>query len=152
MTNEQRAARIIETCRKYGSDATNFRDAVHEAHHALDAGVKPGKWDRESIHKKLIGVPYKTKSNDWGEYRVRTNRAELLRYEVEARAVEQLVCRALKIDIEDVEHWAWYAVIEMQKGCGFSLPLERFAQIVERRMRSSDKTKSYVERVLALGD
>jgi hypothetical protein len=103
------AAKIIAWARSKGSDVMDLRDAAHEASHCLQ--VKPRRWDRESIHSKVMrkGVRFAAIS------------------ELEARAVERLVCAA-----HGVEHdWAGYeftAFIEASKS-GIWLPKDLGAHI-----------------------
>lgn len=127
------AEKIIKAIRARGSDATDLRDAAHEAHHALDAKAK--KWDRESIHRALM----------------RRHRCALLRSEVMARAVEQIVCTRLGVDPKgDVEKWALVACLESIK---YGLPHtdpSTFAAMVCREMSGAEAIAAS-DAVIALG-
>ncbi len=151
MTKAQRADRIIETVRKYGSDTDNLRDAAHEAHHALDSGLAKGKWQRENIHKKLLGIRLNAEHDGFGNYkRIRTPLWQLIAYEMDARAVEQLVCKELDVEIKPIEHWAHISFMEAMKNIQTTFPIERFILGVNMRVEHN-RVRGYVNSVLALG-
>lgn len=73
---------VVAWARAQGSDTREVRDAAHEASHAVELRVND--WHRESIHAAVMELPP----------------VERARTEVEARAVEQLVCEALGVHHE----------------------------------------------------
>jgi hypothetical protein len=120
---------IIRAVRARGSDARDLRDAAHEACHAIEADAH--SWERESIHRAV--------RRDLDMYRA----------EVNARAVEQIVCRRLGVAIETVRHWAFICGMESIKfGYGFPHP-EVIALDVACAM-GSDEAWSLADDVCAL--
>lgn len=103
------ADEIVAWVRSKGSDTDNLRDAAHEASHALE--VRPRRWDRESIHRKLV----------------RKGKTFLVRTELEARAVERVVCGALGVK-HDWEGFEFLAFVEASKS-GVWLPKDLGAHI-----------------------
>lgn len=95
ITSEQ----LIAAVRANGNDARDLRDAAHEAHHALEAKVKRGKWDRETIHCAVMKMGL----------------GRAIQSEIMARAVEQIVCADLCADCGTVEEWAMVACMEALK-------------------------------------
>lgn len=100
---------LLAAIRSRGVDSNDLRFAVHEACHALQWRVtKP--WTSDNIHAKkpkphrIFGV------------------AGGVRDEIQARAVEQLVCRRLGIDCGSVEQWAQVCWMETLKNERISLP------------------------------
>lgn len=111
-------ADIIAAVRALGSDAGDLRDAAHEAHHALDARVPRGRWDRQTIDRAV--------------FRMGAKRAAFS--EVMARAVEQLVCADLGVPCDSVEDYAAIAVLEAA-GAGLDLgSANDFAALVRHAM------------------
>lgn len=75
------------------------RDAAHEAAHYVQAGAK--SWHRERLHKAL-------------SKKAHHQRAGLVRFELEARGVEMIICK--KFDIEyDLKHWSFITWMETSK-------------------------------------
>lgn len=126
---------VVQAVRAMGSDARDLRDAAHEAHHALDAGVKPGCWDRETIHNALV----------------RIGRAEGLASEVMARAVEQLVCADFGVPYGDEERWITIACLELAKG-GLGVPSIEWMVNAVRHAKASPESRKAADRVLAVVD
>lgn len=124
---------IIAAVQARGNDATTLRDAAHEAHHALSAGLD-GPWDRESIHAAVMAM----------------GRGEAAADEIMARAVEQIVCRDFGIDCGSVKDWAMYACIESIKS-GIAYPsLNWFVERVNDYMKTR-AAREAADRVIALG-
>lgn len=90
------AAKIIAYVRSRGSDAKTLRDAAHEAHHALTTRAK--KWDRASIDAAV--------KRSWRDYSMRVVD------EINARAVEQIVCADLGVVIDGPKKWAFVTCME----------------------------------------
>jgi hypothetical protein len=91
-----RADLLVEEIRRRGSDAVDLRDAAHEAHHALSAGVK-GRWTRVNIAAAIK----KKRRPGWASFD-----------EVLARAVEQIVCATLDTPCPTVESCALTSSLE----------------------------------------
>ena len=114
---------IIAAIRANGSDATDLRDAAHEACHALQWGVKK-KWTRENIHAKKP-KPHRI----FGDIGVRD--------EIDARAVEQLVCARLGVECGSVDHWAHICWMESLHNERVLLPAgDWLADQIRLQMRS----------------
>ena len=129
------AERFVAAVRERGSDATTVRDAAHEAHHALDAGLSD-LWEREAIHEALCE---------------KRSGAHLWLAEIEARVIEQLVCEALGADPGgSLDHWLCVSAMEAIK---YRLPFAGHAISLRyaERMRSDAKVLAAYEAVLALG-
>lgn len=128
------AEAVIAAVRARGSDATDLRDAAHEAAHAFDGGAK--RWDRDSIHAALLRLPHP--------------RADMFRSEVLARTVEQIVCADLGVDCGTVEKWAGVAVREAAHyGIAFS-DYDTFLRLVRQYMDGREARK-VADRVIDLG-
>lgn len=127
------ASRIIGAVQARGNDATNLRDAAHEACHALDYAVE-GPWDRESIHDARP-----------------PERSSAIASEIRARAVERLVCERLGQPIENPDHWLFIAVMETTRDYGGSLPLAVWKSAVADAEKQP-ATLRLVDAVLALGE
>lgn len=127
------AASVIAAIRVCGSDATDLRDAAHEAHHALSAGVV-GKWDRERIHRAVV----------------RLGRSGEVRDELMARAVEQLVCAHFRVKIDPVSRWAFVSAMEAIKFRRPFLSPSEAAGAIERLM-DSVYGREAAQRVIELG-
>lgn len=78
------------------------RDAVHETVHVLQSGYKPKHlvWDREELHEALVAKAEKLAAD-----RIRPD-LMLVRFELQARAVEMLACKRLGLDYV-IEDWAF---------------------------------------------
>lgn len=90
---------IVAWVRCMGSDTTDVRDAAHEASHALEFGCE--RWDRRSIDVAAFAPQ---------------NRRLLVSSEVEARAVERIVCEEVGVPYEPLK-WADVCLLE-QAGLG----------------------------------
>ena len=82
--------RLIAGVRARGAQPRDLRDAAHEAAHALRTGLA-GRWTRDRIHAAVLAAAPEPH--------------DLLAAELEARAVELLVCQQLG-ELYDIEHWA----------------------------------------------
>lgn len=141
------AANIITAVRKGGSDARDVRDAAHEVAHVFQVKRASrrfiGTYDRENIHKQLERISRRDAAIRF--------EVQLVVYEYEARAVEWLVCDALKVPYE-VDHWVDIMLIETMSTMGVLIPGgvdENRNRIESYRKRT--KTLAIVEKVLALG-
>lgn len=130
----RQATFIVEAVRMCGSDTTEIRDAAHEAHHALFAGVPVGLWQRETIHARLC---------------LGAQRSDLIAYELDARAVEKLVCETLDVEYDD-EHWLMMMCIETIKTVGVCPPDKDLRAGIASRLRSPAIHEA-VRAVLSLG-
>jgi hypothetical protein len=74
------------------------RDAVHETVHQIQSGART--YDRELLHERLC--------------RKAADRSTLVRFELQARAVEMLACHEFGIKY-DIEHWAFVMWLETAK-------------------------------------
>lgn len=130
--HKTQAEALVSAVRAKGSDATDARDAAHEAAHALSWGVTK-KWTRDNIHAKKPRIA-----------------ADGVYDELTARAVEALVCKRLGIPHE-VKQWAFVMVMEMIKNEKIALPSVDWASAgIELRMKTSI-AKELAADVLALG-
>lgn len=127
------AESIIAAIRKRGSDAIELRDAVHEAHHALFAGAR--KWDRDSIHRALRKFPRWMQAAD----------------ELMARAVEQLVCKQLGVEIDGIEKWAHVSVMEAMSYRIPFMPYDDCLRGIQNAL-NHESAKNYAARIIALGE
>ena len=88
-------------------DCHELRDAVHETVHVLQCRSRT--YEREALHEKLCrqaeSEAHETGLNDT---------TLLVRYELQARAVEKLTCEHFKIPY-DIEHWAFIMWMETAK-------------------------------------
>jgi hypothetical protein len=121
-TKEQVAAGVITWARRMGSDTDNVRDAAHEASHAIEFGC--ARWDR-GIDKAAFAP---------------TNRRLLVSSEVDARAVERIVCEELGVPYVP-HYWANICLLE-QAGLGFYRAFpptpEALVSAIEQRMERDD--------------
>jgi hypothetical protein len=81
--------------RPHRGESDNLRDAAHETFHALT--VKAKTWERDVVHAKLVR---------------KFDRAELWMHEMQARAVEQLVCKRYGIDCGPLDEWVFTSIRE----------------------------------------
>ncbi len=130
------ATGLLAAIRARGSDAKTLRDAAHEAHHALVADVRT-TWTRDHIHEALIAFCDERPGH-------------LVTEELDARAVEQLVCQRLGVDCGAVDKWAAVCWFETVKSIGVALPSPAWiADLVRERMQQSAIVAA-ADRVLAL--
>lgn len=127
------AADIIAAVRACGSDATDLRDAAHEAHHAIEAGVPAGQWDRETIHAAVMAM----------------GRGKAAASEVMARAVEQIVCADLGVDCGAVEKWSFWACLEAVKS-GTTFPGPTWFANAVRTVMATPSARAAADAVKAL--
>lgn len=121
MTAEQ----VVAAIQARGSDATDLRDAVHEAHHAVVTKLKR-PWERERIHQALLRMPRVRK---WGL-------SMLVMEEIDARAVERLACERFGVPY-DAERWAMAAAMETCKTFGVGMQLDWWTARIEERAKSA---------------
>jgi hypothetical protein len=125
---------LIAAWQACGSDTNDLRDGAHEAHHALDAGLR-GPWDRERIHAALVR-------------KARGQRSTLLGYEIDARAVEHLVC--VEFDVpHDIDHWSMWACMEAIK-TGVPTPTPSMFGDAVRRVMDTPRIRKAAARVMNL--
>ena len=129
---------IIAEVRKRGNEpiGSGLRDAAHEAFHALTVKAGPKSWQREKVHAKLVR---------------KFMRAELWLHEMEARAVEQAVCKALGVECGSVEQWVFTSSMEAIKR---GLPYGEYnpsLAYVERYMTTA-ACGEWAAKILALGE
>lgn len=110
---------IVLWARSMGSDADTVRDAAHESSHALEFGLV--SWDRRSIDVAAFAPKH---------------RRILVSSEVDARAVERIVCEELGLPYEPMK-WANVCLLEQAKlGLYRAFPPTAAALVeaIERRM------------------
>lgn len=129
---------IIAAIRARGNNATDLRDAAHEAHHALQFDVKPGKWNRETIHRAIV----KGGRRAFGE---------AVFDEIRARAVEQIVCADYGVETgASLEAWAMTSFMEAGKNSGIWTPSDfDWAGKIRERM-ATPAARADADRVIAL--
>lgn len=88
---------IVAWARSMGSAADTVRDAAHEASHALEFGCV--RWDRRSVDEAAFAP---------------RNRSLLVTSEIDARAVERIVCEELGLTYEPLR-WAEICLLEQAK-------------------------------------
>jgi len=137
-----KASAVIAAVRARGSDASDVRDAAHEAYHALQSRLR-GKWTRARIHDAVRRQARRE--------RVLGERSVLVHHEVYARAVEQLVAAKCGVDPGSVEQWALISVLEAA-GSGIQIEsIEWFIGKVRKAMESTS-AKTVATRILALAE
>ena len=124
---------LVRIVRSRGSDAEDPRDAAHEAAHALRWGVRK-RWTRDNIHAK------KPEARAYG-----------IADEMEARAVEQIVCGRIGYACGSIEKWAETCWFETLKNEGIALPSPAWIVGCVRRRLDDPGALALAERVLALG-
>lgn len=129
----QKAEKLLLALRARGVDSTDLRHSVHEAVHAFDAKLPEGEWSNERVAAAMK--------------RIGPGRAA--RSEVMARAVEQLVCKRVGIEIRPIEHWAGISVMEAIK---FGDPFLTFRQAEEamKNAMESLEAKLIADRICGL--
>lgn len=96
-----------------GTKGPDVRDAVHEAAHAISFGLD-APWTRARIDRAAGREP-----------------REKFRQEALARAVEQLVCERLGVEIDPLDMRAATAALEAIKLDRYSAPLEAWVRVIE---------------------
>jgi hypothetical protein len=129
-TTIPQALAIVEWTRANGSDATNVRDAAHEASHALELDCE--SWDRATIDDAARAL----------------RPGESAASEVLARAVEQLVCEALGIQ-HNWDEFMLIACLEAAK-VGRPFPGPGWMTKAVAQVKSSQKAKDMAARILAM--
>lgn len=94
---------LVTAIRSRGSNADDIRDAAHEATHAMQSRLR-GPWGRERLHSALERKARR-------EAGPRMFVTEMLRYELQARAVEMLVCAHYQVPYNP-EEWAMWCAME----------------------------------------
>lgn len=128
---------FLAAVRAMGSDAADVRDAAHEAHHALTSGLKQ-TWTRDRIHDALMDRFERVRANLW-------------LHEIEARVVEQIICKKLKVKTEPLDHWLAISAMEAIK---FHLPYTHPAEAsrIARQFQKQAGTAVSVKNVLFLAE
>lgn len=126
---------VILAIRARGSDATDLRDAAHEAWHAIEAAIPEGQWDRNTISARV-----KRKGRGWAAAS-----------EVKARAVEQIVCQRMGVPAgrHKLEDWVGTSCMEAIKFREPFLPYTDALAAVKRYMASKDVQKD-ADTIIAL--
>jgi len=137
------AERLLAVIRSRGSDADTLRDGVHEAVHAIQAGLKD-PWEREAIHEALQA---KAAIDSQIEFKAKVRM--LVWYELQARACEWLACERFKIEY-DIEYWALMMSMETVKT--FHISPGTLEDVIEaiKITKQQLETKMLLDRVLAL--
>lgn len=133
--------KIVRAIRARGSDATDLRDAAHEAFHALEIRLR-GKWTRDRIHNALCRCARKRDS--------RAIQSELVGYELRARAAERAVCQRFGIDYE-TEKWLHICYMETLQSMHIALPSTEW---ILKGMDVAAETLAHrrrVDQIIALG-
>jgi len=117
-------ARLIAAVRARGATPRDLRDAAHEAAHALRTGLDV-PWTRDRIHDAVLVAA--------------SEPSELLAAELEARAVELLVCRQLGEPYQ-LEHWAAVCLRESERvlRAGILCTVAELAAAIERRAQAGE--------------
>jgi hypothetical protein len=130
---------LITAVRAKGSDASDLRDAAHEACHALSWRVS-APWTRDNIHAKKP-KPHRIFGDMPG-----------IREEILARAVEQLVCVKLGVDCGTVSRWALVCWMEMLKNERVSLPTGDWLEAQIRDAMGTALAEDMAKAVLRLAE
>ncbi len=125
---------IIAAVNAQGSNATDLRDAAHEACHALQLGLFRD-WSRLAIHKRLRGL----------------RSAKRMSIEIVARAVEQIVCQRMGEKTWSIEETAVITLLEAAKdGDAPEFSLAELVLAIQETMQKHTALE-LAERVIALG-
>lgn len=127
-----RGRRLVDAVRARGSDAQDPRDAAHEACHAIRWGVR-GRWSRTKLDRASPKL-----------------RSERLVHELEARAVEQIVSKAVGYDCGTVAHWASVMWLEAFKLDHVSYPLDDWLEKRVTEYMDRPKVLELAQQVLEL--
>ena len=139
MTTPVNGPGLLAAIRARGCDATDLRDAAHEAHHALTHGIK-GKWTRKAVDRAV--------QKSWPGRRGYPMR---LAEEIDARAVEQIVCADLGVECWPVDKAVGIMIMEcISVDRVGGLDFDPLVAAVKRRM-ASPSCRRYADRVIALG-
>lgn len=111
----------------------DVRDAVHEAAHALDWDV-PKPWTHDAI-------------SDCAPRRA----SEKFAAELRARAVEELVCEALSVEIEPREERALVALMEATNIDRYNVPHKDWVKGITL-YREHSETMALAARILAMAE
>lgn len=132
-----RAERIIAAVRAKGNEpvGTGLRDAAHEAFHAMVAGSK--SWEREIVHRDLVK-------------KIRRP-LDMWVHEMQARAIEQGVCKALDVDCGDLSGWVFTSIMEAIK-TGMPHAEPSGSEKIAAGYAESAECAEWVGKILALGD
>lgn len=123
---------LIDAIAARGSDATDVRDAAHEAHHALSTGMA-GRWTRTRIDRAV-----KKMGRLWA-----------IADEALARAVEQIVCKEVGVETDSIEKWIFMSCMETMKYDRFNVRPSDLHLIASKHIESG-RAQAAAERVLAL--
>lgn len=128
-----RVSALVRALRARGVDETDdLRHCVHEASHALDAKMR-GPWSNEAVSDAMR--------------RIGPGRAA--RSEILARAVEQIVCKALGVETRSLDTWVGTSVMEAIK---FRDPFFDYATAIAAAKRTLEmpEAKTRAAEILAL--
>lgn len=123
---------LIAYCRARNNRPSDIRDAAHEAFHALTVGAR--NWEREHVHRLLVK---------------KFSRAELWVHEMQARAVEQLVCDTLREPYKGVDEWVNVSILEAIKGGLPYADYDMSRHVAQTMLRRQD-TISWARRIARL--
>lgn len=139
--------RIVEAVRLRGSNAEDVRDAIHEACHAVDVGLRP-PWTRERIHTRILARAGAV----WRAGRIvrHGDALTLLRLERNARLLEHAACARFGVEYDTLQ---WITVAALEAARLFSITAT--AADVDRMVREQDQqvqhaqTQASLDRLIA---
>jgi hypothetical protein len=141
--------KLLEAIQARGCDATDLRDAAHEAHHALFVKLS-SRWGRERIHQALLRKATRAAIAMRGLVtRPEALAATLTSYELDARAVEWLICERYRVPYE-TEKWLDIMWWETAKNMSIHLPAIHVLIDEVTRRKKSVFVKLYADRVEAV--
>jgi len=121
---------VIDLAQSRGSNATTFRDAVHEIVHALQCLHGDEDWSRTNV------------SNEYSEL----DGHEQVLGECIARATEWLACEGANIDY-DMKSYAMITALEAIK-CGIDVPLADWITGIEA-CKTNGQAQTFLDRIKA---
>lgn len=127
------AQKLVQAIRARGVESTDFRHAVHEAFHALDAKVPAGKWDCWSLDR----------------YIKKLGRSGAAGSELKARAVEQILCERFGVQTRPLEHWILISCMEASKFGDAFMPYDDAFKGAELYMKGKQAQKD-ADAIMAL--
>lgn len=136
--------RVIRYVQARGNDTRELRDAAHEAHHALYTGLRK-PWTRDNIHAAVLRIARKQVS------RVMPLPDLLVRQELNARAVEWIVCERAGLEY-DAPKWADVMWWETFKNMNIRLPDVEEVQAAITIAKGRPTIVRAAEAVIALAD
>lgn len=132
--------RILDAIGSRGCASRDFRFAVHEAHHALTCGLRK-PWTSDNIHAAVLRAARKSL--------LLTRDEALVRFELQARAVEWIACERAGIEY-DLDYWAHIMWMETYKNMNILLPIN--GEIAEgiKTFKALGRTERAADAVLSL--